>query len=233
MAKFLTTARAVAEVEDIIKKAKKALTLISPYVQIPETLFQGLKGADRRGVKIVLVYGKRALKPEERDRLQPLTNLSLYFLENLHAKCYFNEEHMVITSLNLFEASRENREMGVLISAILDTDLWRDAQDETKTIVDSATKEDLKSSGFNEAPRATTYEPTGQTNLFCIRCRQPILLDPDKPLCRTCYDVWKEYENPEYPEVYCLACGKNEETSMLKPLCRSCYNKVVTYRKSH
>ena len=69
MAKFLTTLRAQAEIENIMNNAKNSLVLISPYVNIGDNLLQSLKEADRRKVKVTFVYGdKRGLKPEARSQ---------------------------------------------------------------------------------------------------------------------------------------------------------------------
>lgn len=116
MAELLTTKGTSHHIEDIITNAKKRLTLISPYIKLSKTFLGRLQDANKRGVKVTLVYGKDQLNPDEMSKLEQLNNLSLYFLENLHAKCYFNEECMVITSMNMHDFSESsNREMGVLI----------------------------------------------------------------------------------------------------------------------
>ena len=61
MAEFLTTQGTSYHIENIIKNAKNKLVLISPYLKLSKTFFERLKDADRRGVKITLVYGKKDL----------------------------------------------------------------------------------------------------------------------------------------------------------------------------
>ena len=64
-------------------------------------------------MKISVVYGKNQLEPDTFKKLTELKNAKLYYLNNLDAKCYFNEKSMVITSLNLYDFSEQNnREMG-------------------------------------------------------------------------------------------------------------------------
>ena len=46
------------------------------------------------------------------------SDIDVYFNEKLHAKCYMNEDTAIITSMNLYEASEKNRELGVLIQKI-------------------------------------------------------------------------------------------------------------------
>ena len=115
MAKFLTTSGVSYQVELIIKEANKKLVLISPYIQISKVLLERLQNASDKGVQIHLIYGKDELKPVEKKQLNSIENLKLYYYQNLHAKCYFNEKTMVITSMNLYEFSdKHNREMGVI-----------------------------------------------------------------------------------------------------------------------
>ena len=115
MAKFLTTSGVSYQVELIIKEAKKKLVLISPYVKISKVLLERLQNASDKGVQIILIYGKDELKPVEKKQLNSIENLKLYYYHNLHAKCYFNEKTMVVTSMNLYEFSdKHNREMGVI-----------------------------------------------------------------------------------------------------------------------
>ncbi len=219
MAEFLTTQGTLHQIENIITNAKNKLVLISPYLKLSKTLSERLKDADRQNVKIILIYGKDELKPRERNQLQELRNLSLYFFENLHAKCFFNEETMVITSMNMYDSSDEkNREMGVLIRKEDDNKVFSDAIKEAESIVYSSTKEDLRRSGSGY-PRYRTKQ-TG----YCIRCRTSIPCDLEKPLCPDCFSEWNFFGNPEYEERFCHTCGKPEATTMAKPQCYSCHN---------
>jgi phosphatidylserine/phosphatidylglycerophosphate/cardiolipin synthase-like enzyme len=57
----------------------------------------------------------------------------LYFSKNLHAKCYLNEDKMIIASMNLYEFSQQNnREMGILIDT---------SNEHDKQVYDDATKD--------------------------------------------------------------------------------------------
>ena len=57
----------------------------------------------------------------------------------------------------------------------------------------------------------------------CIRCGDEIALNPDKPLCASCFKIWAKYEDADYAEEHCHHCGRNTATSVRKPLCRKCY----------
>ena len=222
MAKFLTTRDTASEIEKIINNAQNRLVLISPFVKIPETLLQNLKVADSRKVKITLVYGKAELNPDERKKLEQLNNLSLYFLENLHAKCFFNEEYMVITSMNLYDFSEQNnREMGVLVSSKDDKDVFSEAVNEAKLMVYISEKEDLR------RPKTKSYSDKTKQNGYCIRCRKEIPYDLNRPLCLDCFRVWKKWGDTNYEEYYCHLCSKTKLTTFEKPLCYSCYRKSL------
>ena len=78
MADFLTTTGTSFHLENIIIEAKTKLVLISPYLQLSKTLFERLKDASTKGVKIKIVYGKDELKPNEKPpgidvKSKPLT----------------------------------------------------------------------------------------------------------------------------------------------------------------
>jgi len=203
MAKFLTTLAATAEIEKIINNTKSTLILICPFIKIPENLFQNLKVADKKKITIVLVYGKRELDSDERNRLRQLDNLSLYYLENLHAKCFFNEEAMVITSFNMYDSSAQNREMGVLITRNSDPECFNEAREEAQRIVESATKD----------------------GGYCIGCGSPIPFNRVHPFCLVCWDDWEVHKNRQHQESYCHVCGEKAPTTINEPLCKSCSRK--------
>ena len=144
MAKFLTTSEVFSQIETIIKKAKANLHILSPYLKLHPTLSQRLQDADRRNIRIILIYGKEELEPDQKKLLSELKGLELYFCENLHAKCYFNEDLMVITSMNMHSFSVENnREMGVLITKEQDEEVFKAAVEEVHSILAASKKHEM------------------------------------------------------------------------------------------
>src|SRR5689334_22446892 len=105
MAEFLTTRGVSSHLENIIKEANKQIVLISPYLQIPKIIAERLNDASKKKVEIIVIYGKRDLYADQRAILCSLNTLQLYYHDTLHAKCYFNEKKMIITSMNLFQFS--------------------------------------------------------------------------------------------------------------------------------
>ena len=250
MAKFLNTSGAYAEIEGIIDKAKSRLVLISPYIKIPELLLERLKYVDKKNILIILVCRKDKLTDDEKSKLKQLKNLELRFDEHLHAKCFYNEESMVITSLNLYEYSQQhNKEMGILLTLKDDHDIFNEARKEAKFIVGRAEKDSLIRSSFSRVmketksivtsamkdepirPKSKPYsyrkKPTSRAKQsgYCIRCKKSIPYNLDRPLCDEHFEVWAQHKDPDYPEKYCHTCGKRARTTKSMPQCRSCYAK--------
>ena len=78
--------------------------------------------------------------------MHPLSPEKLYYYHNLHAKCYFNDSEMVITSMNMYEFSeKNNREMGIYINKSNDNSTFLDAFQETKSIIDNSELKNIES----------------------------------------------------------------------------------------
>jgi len=233
MAVFLTTNGTSYQIETIIIDAKSELTLVSPYLQLSKTFFERLKDASNRKVKIKIIYGKDDLKPNEKNSLAELGNIELYFFENLHAKCYFNEKDMVITSMNMYEFSeKNNREMGVHINRIDDASLFEKAKNETFSIIQSSEIIKLARTDrqFYKEKNPQIENSSGKNYKkpvrgYCIRCEVRIPYDIERPYCKDCYSSWVQYSNADYKENVCHSCGEFETTSMSKPVCYDCFKK--------
>jgi len=240
MVAFLNTSKAYAEIEEIIDKATTKVVLISPYIRISDQLFDRLKHKDRQGIGTIVVCRGKDLDTEEKGKLRQLKNLELRFDEDLHAKCFFNEKFMVITSLNLFDYSRQNnREMGILLSSDEDSDTFKEALREVNFIVESAKKDSLIGSiarGIAREAKAvidssTKDKPsiaktTSRTKRegHCIRCNKSIPYDIDKPYCLPCARLWnKSGGYGDHKEKYCHQCGNKISTTYYSPRCGSCY----------
>ncbi len=211
-----------------------------------------LSDANGRGIKILVIYGKDQLKPGEKDQLLKLKNLSLLFCENLHAKCYFNEDNMVITSMNMYEFSeKNNREMGLLINRASDSEAFSNAVKEiqsiqqasvaTEGVVAQQNKVKVFDSPKNpvyrvevpiEIPKKPTFDildkighalGLSEESGYCIRGGEKIPFDPARPFCLEHYKSWEKYGDKEYMEKYCHLCGKHHRTTFNKPLCISCF----------
>lgn len=228
MAEFLTTNGTSYHIEKIILGARKKLVLVSPYLQISKTFLERLKDASNKDVAITIIYGKDELKPNEKKSLLELKNIELHYFQNLHAKCYFNEHEMVITSMNMYEFSeKNNREMGVYITKENDQTLFEKAVNETLSILQSSEKLNNTNKGISKTVvKQNSFVKTKTSNNgFCIRCSDAIPYNIDKPYCIDCYSSWSKYTNLFYEENHCHGCNKKEKATMEKPFCYSCYKK--------
>jgi phosphatidylserine/phosphatidylglycerophosphate/cardiolipin synthase-like enzyme len=137
MAKFLNTRKAVSEIEDLIRNADARLILISPYLKLSKDFKELLTFRNGKDKVTTVIFGKQELNPNEMKFLQGLRFVILKYKEELHAKCYLNDDKMIITSLNLYEFSmNNNKEMGVLIdfNDENDKELFNDAYKEIEYI---------------------------------------------------------------------------------------------------
>ena len=245
MARFLTTRGATSEIENLINTAESGVVLISPFIKISASLFQNLRAADQRGVRTMIVYGKSKLETGVEEQLRELKHVEVRFLENLHAKCYYNEHSMVITSLNLYDFSEQNnREMGILITRQDDAAVFVDAEEEAKRIIGLAAPWTVatqrkspvrvqarqQEKGTPKKSKSILGKPIsdilsgvlGTDRGYCIGCRTRIDFDTHKPSCFKCYWLLKRNQRKA---KYCHECGREVKATLNTPRCRSCFEK--------
>lgn len=224
MVKFLTTLEISAQIEKIIKEAREKLILMSPYLKMNKIFYDRLKDANDKGIRITFIYGKQELIPNQREQLNKLESLEIYYCEDLHAKCYCNEGKMVITSLNLLDFSQShNREMGILIKRQGDWWIYYNTFMEIISIIKSSNIEKL-----SRIHKSNSQSMLGSWNDIlemscCIRCGKWREFTAD-PYCKQCYFEWKNAEYPNIIENFCMGCGKPYESTFEKPLCEYCYH---------
>jgi|TARA_R110002126_G_scaffold411_23_gene2754 phosphatidylserine/phosphatidylglycerophosphate/cardiolipin synthase-like enzyme len=167
MAKFLNTRKAVSEIEDLIKDADQKLILISPYLKLSKDFKELLTYRNSKDKVTTVIFGKQELNPNEMKFLQSLRFVILKYNQDLHAKCYLNDNKMIITSLNLYEFSmNNNKEMGVLIdlSDESDRELFEDALKEIDFI--DETSERFEFTSIPEETKSNKTETkTQSTNI--------------------------------------------------------------------
>lgn len=225
MTKFLNTRKAVSEIEDLIRNAGEKLTLISPYLKISNDFKELLKYRNNKDKATTIVFGKQELNPDELSFLQSLRLVVLRYNENLHAKCYLNDERIIITSLNLYEFSMaNNKEMGIMLdkSDPADTKAMEDTLKEVEYIISTSQLFDFspmltkKNLSHSPKPAPSNVSAIG----YCIRTSVKIPFNLEKPMSYDAFKVWSQYGDPEYPEKYCHFSGEPSygETSVMKPI---------------
>jgi len=89
MVKFLNTTQARGEVESILTNARNYIVIVSPFIKINDDLISRLTdAAASKNVKITMVCREDDLRPEERKKVEQISNLKLCFNEKVHAKCF-------------------------------------------------------------------------------------------------------------------------------------------------
>ncbi len=233
MTKFLDTTGISYHLEQIVKKSSERLILISPFLKINNRIKELLEDKDRLKIDIRVIYGKNELQPQENNWLISMNSIRTSFCENLHAKCYMNENEALITSMNLYEFSQaNNNEMGIFVTKEDDEELFNDIYTEAKRLI--RISEELKVTVEKVVQKNTETKSKKSTKPkkvdaqgegHCIRCNKSIKLNPLVPYCKDCYKIWNKYGDDEYPEEHCHICGTEKETTMLKPTCYPCYKK--------
>jgi hypothetical protein len=115
--KILGTTETSYHIEQLIRETRHYLIIVSPYLKINTRLKVELENCFNRCENNIIVYRENQLDPKEYKWLKSQKKLTLISIENLHAKCYLNENSAIISSMNLYEYSQiNNHELSVLIS---------------------------------------------------------------------------------------------------------------------
>jgi hypothetical protein len=143
MAKFLNTSGLNEWIPKLISETVRELVIVMPYIKCSATVFEALSQANNKRVETTLVYREDKLSAPEKSKLMRLDNLNLMHHPNIHCKCYYNENYLLITSMNMHEYSESNnREMGVLFSkSDYQDNIFTEAVEEIRQIVQGATFE--------------------------------------------------------------------------------------------
>ncbi len=233
MAKFINTRKAVSEIEDLIRNAGEKLILISPYLKLSKDFKELLTYRNGKDKITTVIFGKQELNPDEMKFLQGLRFVILKYNEDLHAKCYVNDDRMVITSLNLYEFSmNNNKEMGVLIDKndTADLQLFDEAMKEVDYINQTSQRFEFGTpkTVTVSKPSDAKSKPASIGTGYCIRTGVEIPFNIEKPLSYDAYKKWSEYSDPDYPEKFCHFSGEpsNGETSVFRPILKKNWKKA-------
>ncbi len=264
MVTYTDSSETKAAINKIIKNAEKRLILISPYLQIPEqlkaTLKDTIENGGEKGVEVILIYGKKDLNHKESEWLYSIPGLEIRWIENLHAKCYLNENEALITSMNLYQFSMENNyEMGILLNRQSSEEEAKEYQKIMKDVERLHRISECKKSMFGKIicsdkeldtkyeteiklepkkkPETESRKPTPRFDNsfgYCIRCGERIPINNEKPYCSDCYRKWNRWKNPNYIEKsgHCMVCGEPFDATMNKPVCNRCIDDNRTFSLS-
>lgn len=228
---IITNHNIQAAIVDIIKNATKYVFIVTPFFQPWPQLLKAIELASIKNCLIAFIVRSDQDNNEDLKYISEYYNVNVFFVNNLHAKIYLNENTCLISSMNLYNYSKENNfEIGYIMTnkielkyivkeiilneiiAIWINDIWK-GKDFNKI------NEDLTLSEYEISKKY------GGSISFCIRCGKNISFNFFKPYCEECFTTWNVFSNKEYVEKYCHKCGNIYETTMSKPLCLSCYSK--------
>jgi len=195
----------------VIRGAEKELFLISPFIQTNKTLRSIIKRECIEGLDATVMYKKKELKSEEMIWFSGLEHFDMYYNEDLHAKCYFNEKEAIITSMNLYDYSMKNsKELGMYFTKEEFPELYDDLRERVDELITEAKKHNVPKEMLRLDKRA-----------YCISCRRRIEKNFKKPYCSSCYRYRKKRDG--FPkESYCHACGEEVGSTLKNPLCDNC-----------
>ena len=133
MAKFLDTQGVSYFLKQLINHSEDKLYLI---IQLNNQLKLSLEDRHKFQIDIVIIYGKVSdINPEDSNWLGDMPGIKLLFHKDLHAKCYFNENEAIVTSMNLYMFSQQNNvEMGIHITKEEDPELYKSIAHEVDRI---------------------------------------------------------------------------------------------------
>lgn len=244
MAQFLDGTGISSALTDLIKNSEKEIFLVSPYIKLTSISKKYIQSTEGKNIDIHFVHRSDApLKSEDQSFLKQLKNVKIYSCDDLHAKCYLNENFGVISTMNMHEHSQTyNWEMGVGFSKKEDSTLYRETLKEIMRILEAS-----GSKSSNTAKK--TYQATKPQKIspklknppkkgllgkaldsvfgemgYCIRCEEVIDYDVEKPYCDKCFASWSRYKNGNYREKHCHMCGIECSSTKIRPMCNDCYD---------
>ena len=143
-------------------------------------------------------------------------------MERLHTRLYLNESECLISSMNLYESSKDNNfEVGYHFKnrtqaenfkeTVIDNDILMTQPEILRGRYFSSLESEEKRT-HNEQ---NSFRQNDLDNGFCIRCGDKIELNPAYPLCNDCYSVWADWENYNYGENYCHICRVEDSVGFL------------------
>lgn len=137
MGKFLNTSGTNYYLEELIKSSNQLLVIVSPFLKFNPRIKELIEERNLlRNVDIRIIYGKSELSPDETNWLSSLEMVRVSYCDNLHAKCYLNENAAIITSMNLYDFSQQNNnEMGILILKPTDETLYSETLKEVNRLI--------------------------------------------------------------------------------------------------
>jgi sugar-specific transcriptional regulator TrmB len=220
--------------QQLVKNANENIIFVTPYIELWPHLKDELRDAIERHVDITFLIREdhTAHKPENLEWLHA-NRVKVYLIPNLHAKIYLNEKTVLVSSMNVHRTSiTDSKDFAMFIKNQEQEQMLREY---VKRLIGKGTRTQLSQTIRDRVSDPVDKNRSTQPSRsierraveygYCIRSRDKISLDIDKPLCADCYRQWNKYQDEDYAEKYCHSCGNSAETTFAKPLCKACWKK--------
>lgn len=213
---------------DIIRDSSNYCIIATPYFKPWNQLIKTLELVSCNEKRILFLFRDDQKDNDDIRHLYEEYDFDIFFITNLHAKIYLNEKQALISSMNLYDYSKENNfEIGYLINNANEVkDL---AEKYIFGEIAKTWRNDYLEGRYSSLIKNNLFlkdeiDSKNEKSSFCIRCRKNIIFNFNRAYCNECFNKWKIYRNYEYKENYCHYCGKEGiELSMKKPLCYECF----------
>lgn len=239
------------EIISLIESSEKYCFLITPYYKPWPLLNRTLEKASAAGKQIIFIF-RAGHDIEIVAKTLNKQGFDVHLVERLHTKLYLNEKIVIISSMNLYDSSKENNyEVGYKIKSVYEAKQFKEEVIEKDILalksklnipgryaaelerIEKEKLENEKKVQVNKLTRKVSINQfSGSRNSYnkanqghCIRCNTTIVFDPNRPYCDKCYSDWAQSCLYDFRENNCHMCGYDAQSSMNKPLCYSCYNK--------
>ena len=215
-----------AEIISLIESSEEYCFLITPYYKPWPILNRGLEKAASNAKKIIFIFRNGDVKENIINDLNKM-GFDVHLVEKLHTKLYLNEKTAIITSMNLYDVSKEfNYEVGYKFQNSFEVKNFKSEVIE-KDILGTTPKLSfpgrysayLENSGKDQ--KRTSTNITDIALGYCLSCRAEIPFDFNRPFCLECYKIWAK-KNYQTKENYCHSCGSRFRSSYDQPACSKC-----------
>lgn len=116
MGKFITTTEISSIIEKMIKESNELIIFVTPYIKIPSRLKSVIERKLNSSNIELYIICRSSIDKTTNNWFNSLGNrINIIYMDELHAKCYLNENNALVTSMNLYDFSMVNNiEFGVL-----------------------------------------------------------------------------------------------------------------------
>ena len=225
----LRTHQISSEIIELIDRARDYCFLVTPYLHEWPLLTRALEGASRRRLPLSIIT-----RTPDRDRAawydsHPFVKLGfeLVALDRLHTKLYLNENTAIVSSMNLYDNSRENNfELGLLLKGA-------DASLLKRKVIDSellAAKPAFRVEGTLVQPlrearqKMLALHAEFASRGFCVSCgtRTELGIRGERPRCLACYTSRPDVDVVRLKITRCHYCGGGHPSTLAAPFHPTC-----------